>query len=98
MRLKNAYIIWTVYFDINLPRSRGRKISKNEAVSKPTLNDLAEAAKKAGYEIITIRKAKYPAVWWMENSGYIAIKKDAHKKYEVIKRIAKELRRLRGGK
>ncbi len=97
MRLKDGYVIWTVYFDQNIPRSRGRKISKNKAIPKPTLNELQEAARRAGYKPISIRKAKYPSLWWVEDSGYIVIqKKDS--KYKAIKEIARELRRIRGGK
>lgn len=98
MRIKDSYIIWTTYFDINLPRSRGRKVSKNEAISKPTLDELKKAAEKAGYKVVGVKKARYPSIWWMENTGYIIVKKDNHNKYEVVKKIAKELRRIRGGK
>ncbi len=98
MRIKDAYIIWTTYFDINLPRSRGRKVSKNEAVSNPTLDELRRAAEKAGYKVLGIKKAKYPAIWWMEGTGYIVIEKNNRSKYEALKKIARELRRLRGGK
>lgn len=98
MRIKDSFIIWTTYFDINLPRSRGRKVSRNEAIPKPTLGELRKAAERAGYKIVGIKRAKYPAVWWIENSGYIIIKKDNYSKYDVVKKIAKELRRIRGGK
>ena len=99
MRLKDAYIIWTVYFNEYLSRKRGRRLSKRECVRNPKISELLEAAKRLGYDIILVNEeARYPAVWWLK-SGYIAIKKqDNLRKYQILKNIAKEIRRMRGGK
>ena len=97
MKEKDVYVIWTVYFDRKLSKKRGRKLPKNKAIQKPTLDELVEAAKKLGLEIVSTRKARYPACWWIE-SGYIMIRKPADtNKAKVIDKIGYEIRRRRGG-
>ena len=46
-------VIWPGYFDLKTSRRSGRRVSKNRAVSNPTLDGLAFAARTAG-----IRKMK----------------------------------------
>lgn len=97
MRLKDAYVIWTVYFHRKLSRRRGRRLPRKKAIQKPTLNELKEAAEKLGLEIIEIKKARYPACWWIE-SGYITVKKPLNiNKSKLIDKISYEIRRGRGG-
>jgi len=96
MRLKNAHIIWTVYIDRKLSRKRGRKIPIREAIKTPTLKELKEAAEKLGYKVLESKNANYPSCWWI-NAGYIAIEKTGEAKTKTIRKIAKEIRRKRGG-
>ncbi len=97
MRLKDVYVIWTVYFDRKLSKKRGRKLPRNKAIHKPTLEELVEAAKKIGLEIVSTKKARYPACWWIE-SGYIIVKKPSDmNKARLIDMIGYEIRRRRGG-
>ena len=97
MREKDVYVIWTVYFDRKLSKKRGRKLPKNKAIQKPTLDELVEAAEKLGLEIVSTRKARYPACWWIE-SGYIMIRKPTDtNKAKVIDKIGYEIRKRRGG-
>ncbi len=96
MRLKDALIIWTVYLDKRLTKKEGRRVSKNEAVRNPSLEEIEKAARQAGYIVIKTNQARYPSSWWMK-AGYIAIKKVDEPKTKVLKKIAKELRRMRGG-
>jgi len=97
MRIKDVYVIWTVYFDRKLSKKRGRKIPKNKAIQKPTLEELIEAANKLGLEVINSKKAKYPACWWMD-AGYIMVKKPPNtNKTKIIDSIGYEIRRRRGG-
>lgn len=97
MRLKDVYIIWSVYFHRKISRKRGRRLPINKAIQKPTLNELKDAAEKLGLEIIDIKKARYPACWWIE-SGYIIVKKPQDiNKSKLIDKIGYEMRRSRGG-
>jgi signal recognition particle subunit SRP19 len=98
LKEKDVYTIWTVYFDSQLSRKRGRKISLRESVKEPKIPELVEASKRLGLEITNIKNAKYPSCWWIKGTGYIQVRKNNIKKYELIKNLAKELRKLRGGK
>ena len=46
-------VVWPGYFDSKVSRRSGRRVSKNRAVTNPTLDGLAYAARSAG-----IRKMK----------------------------------------
>lgn len=97
MRLKDVYIIWVNYIDRKLSKKRGRRISKNKAVLKPTLEELEVAARNLGFQVILSKPARYPSSWWIK-SGYIVIKRPNDlSKGKVIDMIAKEIRRRRGG-
>ena len=100
MRYKNCYVIWVNYFDKSLSRKEGRKLPKNKAINKPTLEELYEITKRLGYNIILKKEARYPPSWWIK-SGYIIIDKSSIKENEnksiILERIAKEWRRMRGG-
>ncbi|HEY3525549.1 MAG TPA: signal recognition particle subunit SRP19/SEC65 family protein, partial [Nitrososphaeraceae archaeon] len=44
-------ILWLDYFNKNLPRAKGRRVRKEDAIFDPTLSDLVEAAKQSGYNL-----------------------------------------------
>jgi len=97
MRIKDAYIIWLNYIDRRLTKKEGRKLPKNQAIKSPTIEELSKAASKMGYRVREVRRARYPSSWWID-SGYIVIDKPRdEKKLTIIKKIAKEIRRQRGG-
>jgi signal recognition particle subunit SRP19 len=98
VRNKENFVIWTVYFNQDLSRKRGRKLPKRECVQNPKLEELVTAARKLGFQVASFKKARYPSCWWIKDNGYIMISKDAGKKLDIIREIAKEIRRMRGGK
>lgn len=95
---KNVYVIWTSYIDSRLTRRMGRKISLREAVNNPRLNELVDASKRLGLHIVKVKEARYPSSWWIRDSGYIMIRKIDDKKLKIIRLIAREIRRMRGGR
>ena len=98
MRYKNSIIIWVNYFNKELTKKEGRRLSKRESVKSPTLDEIRDIAIKMGYKVIDAKKARYPSSWWIE-SGYIVIEKTGvnDKKINILRKIAKEMRRRRGG-
>ncbi len=97
MRKKDGYVIWPAYFDATHPRSKGRKVPLSLAVEKPSLSELIEAARAAGYaQVVAEEQARYPAYWY-EQPGRVVVK-SSEKKSEVIKRIARALVELRKAK
>jgi len=87
-------IIWPQYLDSQRPCRLGRRISKEEAIPLPTIQELIEAAKKLGYEVSVNPTAKYPKTWW-DPPGYLIIDSKGQKRIFIIKRLAKIIKELR---
>ena len=85
-------IVWLDYFNKNLSRKKGRKVSKNISVYDPTMQELIGASKTLELDFLEEdinNQARYPRRAFVK-SGYIMIlKKD--KKSSVINQIAKEM-------
>ncbi len=96
MRSRSPFLIfWRQYFDAKLPRSEGRRLSKDLAIEKITIEEIAEAANRLGYQIQIEPHLQYPRRWW-EEAGRILINTRGKKKSKVMKEIAKEIKRKRG--
>ena len=87
-------ILWIDYFNKNLRRRQGRKVSREEAVFDPTIEDLVDASKAAGFDIAEDQineKARFPRRSFAR-SGYVMItKKQGVKKSEVVSLVAAKL-------
>jgi signal recognition particle subunit SRP19 len=81
-------IFWLDYFDSALSREEGRRVSLPLATRGPTVEELAYAARRLGYEP-HVEKAKHPARP-TKASGYIQVEKMTGKK-EAILALAKAL-------
>jgi len=86
-------VIWTDYFNSSNSRKGGRRVPLNVSVRNPTLDELQEASKRAGYEP-SCTKAFYPKHVSIE-SGYVSIKR-AKSKVQMIKEISRLLSTIRG--
>jgi signal recognition particle subunit SRP19 len=85
-------IVWLDYFNKNLSRKKGRKVSKNISVYDPTMQELIGASKTLELDFVEEdinNQARYPRRAFVK-SGYIMISK-GHKKSSVINQIAKEM-------
>ena len=83
-------VVWLDYFNKTLPRSKGRRIKKEGCVYDPSLNELLDAAKSAGYTIAessdVVRFPRRPYV----RSGYVVLPK-VSPKTEILGKIAEKL-------
>ena len=52
MRKAKDLVFYPEYFDINLSRAEGRRLSKNIAIKAPRLKELYIAAKRANLEAV----------------------------------------------
>ena len=85
-------IVWLDYFNKNLSRKKGRKVSKNSSVYDPTMQELIDASKTLELDFVEEdinNQARYPRRAFVK-SGYIMISK-RDKKSSVINQIAKEM-------
>ena len=89
-------VLWLDYFNRNLKRRQGRKVKRDQAVFDPTIQDLVEAARAAGFQFSEQEinsNARHPRRSFVK-SGYIMVaKKEGVKKSQIIDEVANKLLR-----
>ena len=93
MRKSAELILWPSYFDVTKSRKSGRRIGRNLAIERPTLDELARAAELSGIPFKIDKSAAYPGSWW-EKSGRLFVSKTMTKN-KILVSIAKNLKKLR---
>ena len=83
----DKYVIWPVYFDKDIARANGRRVPKNLAIDKPTVQDIFKIAQSLRLNPI-IEQKSYPSVWWTK--GRILVDQKGSKT-DVIRSIAQKL-------
>ena len=98
--------MWLDYFNKNLKRRQGRKVNSEQAVFDPTVQELEDAARAAGFQFSgqeVNNGAKFPRRSFVK-SGYVMVaKKEGAKKSQMINAIADKMvqrrsRQKSGGK
>ncbi len=83
-------VIWLDYFNKTLPRNKGRRLEKNKCIFDPSLKELIDATKAAGFEISEsddkVRFPKRPYV----RSGYVVLPKGSSKT-KILNKISEKL-------
>ena len=83
-------VIWLDYFNKNLKKSKGRKLGLQKSVFDPSLKELVDATKDAGFEITEsddkVRFPKRPFV----RSGYVIVPKGSSKT-KILNKISEKL-------
>lgn len=89
-------VLWLDYFNKNLKRRQGRKVKRDQAVFDPTVQDLTEATRAAGYQLSDQEvnsDARFPRRSFVK-SGYVMVaKKEGIKKSQIISAVANKLLR-----
>jgi signal recognition particle subunit SRP19 len=87
-------IVWTDYFNRNLSRRKGRKVSKNEAIFDPSIQELLDASKSAGFTVSndnTNETARFPRRPYVR-SGYVMLeKKENLRKSNILSMLADKI-------
>ena len=97
MRKRDRLVIWLDYFDSSLSRREGRRVPVSIASRNPSLQELVEAARLAGYRVYDAVEASHPKRH-RRRSGYVQVAKLAGKpKTSVVLDIAKALTRVKAG-
>ncbi|GBF09283.1 signal recognition particle 19 kDa protein [Aeropyrum pernix] len=86
-------ILWPAYFDSTLPRRLGRRVPRDMGVPSPKPEDVAEAARRAGYEAV-VEESSYPRLWWRVRRRIVVLAPDDASKTDIIKAVATELRKI----
>jgi len=83
-------VIWLDYFNKTLSRAKGRRLQKEKCIFDPSLKELTEATKAAGFEITeTEEKVRYPRRPYVR-SGYIVLPKGSTKT-NILDKISQKL-------
>ncbi|MBR3156190.1 MAG: signal recognition particle subunit SRP19/SEC65 family protein [Methanobrevibacter sp.] len=85
--------IWPQYMNKNLSLSQGRKISKEDAVSDPTLSEIERALKRLGFTYTVDKNRGYPGKWY-EKSGRVLVEYDKSK-LELIREVSLKIKEIR---
>lgn len=85
--------IWPQYLNSELTLSEGRKISKETAVSNPTIAEIERALKRLGFSYSTQKERSYPGKWY-EKSGRILVEYEGTK-LELIREISLKIQEIR---
>lgn len=93
MKDYDSVIIWLDYFNKNLSREKGRKVSKPLAVYDPLVSELVSAIESLG---LTIEKekindgARFPKRAHVK-SGYVMVEKKGINKNALIKSVSEKI-------
>ncbi len=83
-------VVWLDYFNKTLPRNKGRRLEKNKCIFDPSLKELIDATKAAGFKISEsddkVRFPKRPYV----RSGYVVLPKESSKT-KILNKISEKL-------
>jgi len=83
-------VIWLDYFNKTLSRKKGRRLSKDKCIFDPSLNELIESSKAAGFEPTeTDDQARYPRRSYVR-SGYVILEKKSTKK-KTLNKISEKM-------
>ena len=85
--------IWPQNLNKDLTLSEGRKISKEIAVSSPTMAEIEKALKRLGFTYNVQKERAYPGKWY-EKSGRVLVEYDKSK-LELIKEISLKIKEIR---
>lgn len=85
--------IWPQYLDKNLTLNQGRKVSKEIAVSEPSISDIERALKRLGLQYSVQKERSYPGKWY-EKSGRILVEWDKTK-LELLNEVSLKIKEIR---
>lgn len=85
--------IWPQYLDKKLTLNEGRKVSKEIAVSEPSLSDIERALKRLDLKYSVDKERAYPGKWY-EKSGRVLVEWE-DTKLELLKTVSLEIKKMR---
>ncbi|MDO5832292.1 signal recognition particle subunit SRP19/SEC65 family protein [Methanobrevibacter sp.] len=85
--------IWPQYLNKNLSLKEGRKISKEDAVKDPSMNEIEKALKRLGLSYNIDKERAYPGKWY-EKSGRALVEWEGTK-LELIREVSLKIKEIR---
>lgn len=88
-RKDDKYILYPLYFDNSISRKKGRRITLESSLEKPTIEQIAKAAQSLGLHPILERDFSHPSRHWKQDGRVLVDKKDSKEK--ILQQIAQRL-------
>lgn len=85
---RDHIVIWPIYFDSRKSRKEGRRVPKKLAVPSPDIEEIAKAAKDAGYDVILEEGSTHPT---QDRKGRILIP-IGESKTQALRKVAEQLK------
>lgn len=85
--------IWPQYLNKDLTINEGRKISKEDSVKDPSINEIEKALKRLGLKYEIEKERAYPGKWY-EKSGRALVEWDKTK-LDLIREISLKIKEIR---
>ena len=85
--------IWPQYLDRTLSLKEGRKISLEDSVKEPSINEIERALKRLNLPYSIQKENAYPGKWY-EKSGRIVVEWEGTK-LELIRTVSLEIKNIR---
>ena len=85
--------IWPQYINKELSISEGRKVSKENAVSDPSINDIERALKRLGLQYSMQKEKSYPGKWY-DKSGRVLVEWEGTK-LELLKEVSLKIKEIK---
>jgi signal recognition particle subunit SRP19 len=89
-------VLWLDYFNKSLKRRQGRKVKRDQAVFDPSVQELVDAARAAGFQLsdqeINI-DARFPRRSFVKSAYVMVAKKEGTKKSQIVNAVADKLLR-----
>jgi signal recognition particle subunit SRP19 len=88
-------VIWPAALDAERSRSEGRRVTLEQAVPEPTVDEIAQAVQQVGYDAVIEREKTYPREY--EPRGRVLVKDaDDASKSDLLGAVAAYLAVIRG--
>ena len=85
--------IWPQYLNKNLSLKEGRKISKEDCVKDPSMNEIEKALKRLGLSYNIDKERAYPGKWY-EKSRRVLVEWEGTK-LELIREVSLKIKEIR---
>ncbi len=86
-------VLYPTYFDSSCSRAQGRRVERKLAVASPTLEELREAARRAGYRVETEEGGAHSSRPWKREGRILIV--GGGKKTEILHAVAREMKTQR---
>ena len=88
-RGEDKYVVYPIYFDKSVSKLSGRKVSRKNAVEKPSAENIVKAAKSLGLNPVLEKDIAHPSRHWKKEGRVLIDKKDS--KSKLLRQIASRL-------